>query len=578
MAAAQTELRRFAAYGPTAQEMKDALHDLQNTYWNVHKGEEVGDSSTIAAALADALSQGGPIPGNDADRVFDRATAGLSIDEVRAAFSEDWSGTGARIAFVTTAPPAAGALTAAWAAGEAGPTPAAATTVAAVAWPYQSFGKSGTVVAREAFPALDMVKLTFANGVVAYVKPQNTEAERRVTVNVSFGAGRHGLTADQAFVASLGGQLTPFMGLQRIGYDDMKRALQDTNWNIDFDIGDTQDSMVGTTWPADLKTELQVLAAFASEPGFRPDLDASLAPALNAGVQLMRSNPSAAVQVALSDALRPGQPSLVPNDARLAAMRATDFRALLRPDLTADPLQVVVVGSIDEKTVTPMLAATFGALPPRAAVDRTRADAWFMRGLDKPLSPITVTLPGAKTAAVGAVWPLWQADPAHRREEMAMQMAGRILGDVLRKRVREQLGKTYSPAVEVSLPDEGDQGMALALVDTAPGDLDQVRAEITAAAAGVAAGQFDQDALDRARTPFLAQTDQTRTLNLWWAGLIAVTHGDPEKINEMVGERDIVASLTLTEVKAAAKRWLSRPPTLITAVPESPGAQASAKP
>lgn len=578
MTAAQTELRRFAAYGPSAQELKDALHDLQNLYWNIHKGEEVGDSPTIAAALADSLSQGAPIPGNDADKVFDRATAGLTVDEVRAAFGEDWSGTGARIALVTAAPPAAGALKAAWAAGEAAPPPAAGTAVAAVSWPYDNFGKPGKVVARQAFPILNMVRLTFANGVTAYVKTQNTEAERRVTVEVAFGAGRHALTADKTFVAALGGRLTPFLGLRRIGYDDMKRALQDVSWNVDFDIGDTQDTLVGSTWPSNLKTELQVLAAFASEPGFRSDLDAGLAPALGAGMQLMRSSPSAAIQLALGDALRPGQPSLIPDAARVSAMRAADFGALLRQDLTTDPLEVVVVGSIDEKTATPLLAATFGALPPRAPVDRTRADAWFMRGLDKPLPPITVTLPGAKTAAVGAVWPLWQADPAHRREEMAMQMAGRILADVLRKRVREQLGKTYSPAVEVSLPDQGDQGMAFALVDTAPGDLDQVRGEITTVAAGVAAGQFDQDALDRARAPFLAQTDQARTLNLWWASLIAVTHGDPAKIDETVAERDIVASLTLDEVKAAAQRWFSAPPTLITAVPERPGAQASAKP
>jgi zinc protease len=579
LAAVQTELRRFAAFGPSDQELKDAVHDLRVSYWSQHKSETVGASPAMAAALADALALGDPIPGDDADAVFDKATKGLTVADVRAAFAADWAGSGVRLAYVTSAAPPAGALTKAWADGEAAPAPTTDLAAAKpVIWPYASFGKPGKVVARQAFPTLDMVRLTFANGVVAYVKTLDGEAERKVVARVSFGAGRRELAPNEALSGMLGAKLTPFMGLKKIGFADMRRALQEHAWQVDYDIGDTQSALGGTTWPSDLNIELQVLAAFVTEPGFRDEVDATLPEAMRAGLRVMRAEPAAAVQLALGDALRPGLPSLLPGEADLTRLRASDFAAQIGPDLTIQPLEITLVGAIDEKTATPLLAATFGALPPRVAVDRSRPDAWFIKGFDKPLAPIRVNLPGARTAAVGAVWPLWDGTPDRRREEKAVEMAGRILSDQLRKRIREQLGKTYSPAVEVDIADHSDQGLALALVDTDPADVEQVRAEVTAAAAGVAAGHFDQDALDRARTPYLAQVDQARTQDMWWANLIATTHGDPAKIREAVNERDIVASLSLDEVKQAAAAWFSATPTLITALPERAGAPAAAKP
>lgn len=579
LAAAQTEIRRFAAYGPTDIEIKDATHDLLVTYWNQHKVESLGASPAIAAALADALSQGEPIPGDKADDVFNATVKGITAEEVKAAFVADWNGAGPFLALITQTAPPAGAVKAAWAEGEvAAPPPAGPAAAAPVAWPYGAFGKPGKVVARRAFPTLDMVRLTFDNGVVAYVKTLDHEAEQAVEVKVAFGAGRREVAASQTMEALLGAKMLPYMGLQKIGYLDMTRALSEHGYSVDLDIEENTNVLGGSTRPSDLGVQLQVLTAFVSDPGFRPDMDAAFPTAIRAGLRVMRAEPSASVELALGDALRPGLPSLLPPADILASRRAKDFEALLGPGLRDQPLEVTLVGAIDEKTATPLLAATFGALPARKPVDRRRADGWYIGGLDKALPPITVTLPGAATAAAGAVWPLWTGTADRRREEIAVEMAGRILSDVLRKRIREQLGKTYSPAVETAMEDNADQGLVLALVNTAPTDIDVVRKEVLVAAAAIAAGQFDQDSLDRARAPYLAQLDQARGQDAWWANLIAVQHGDAARINEVLDQRDLAASLTLDDVKQAAAAWLSRPPTLVTALPETQAASAAPKP
>ncbi len=579
LAAAQTEIRRFAAYGPTAAEIKDGLHDLLVTYWNQHKVEEIGPSPTIAAALADATSQDDPIPGDQADDVFNHAAEGITPENVKAAFAADWVGAGPFIAFVTPTPPSPGALKAAWADGEAAAAPPAASSVEVpVAWPYSAFGKPGKVVARKAFPTLDMVRLTFDNGVVAFVKTLDGEAEKGVAVQVAFGSGRRELAGDATLEALLGARMTPYMGLGKISYLDMTRALSEHGFSVDLSIEENTSLLAGSTRPGDVGVQLEVLAAFAADAGFRTDMDAAFPTAIRAGLRVMRSQPGAAVELAIADALRPGHPSLLPPEEVIAAMRAKDFAALLGPGLSTEPLEVTLVGAVDEKTAIPLLARTFGALPRRQAVDRRRTDSWYIGGLDKALPPITVTLPGASTAAAGAVWPLWNGTPERRREEIAVQMAARILSDILRKRIREQLGKTYSPAVEATIEDDSDQGLILALVDTAPADVEVVRKEVLTAAAAIAAGQFDQDSLDRARAPYLAQLDQARGQNAWWARLVATQHGDAARIDEALTQRDVAAALTLEDVKHAAAAWLSRAPTLVTALPETGAASLAAKP
>ncbi len=92
-------------------------------------------------------------------------------------------------------------------------------------------------------------------------------------------------------------------------------------------------------------------------------------------------------------------------------------------------------------------------------------------------------------------------------DSVGAPVSGRLLAEALRRRIREQLGKTYSPMVDVPTPDNSDQGMVFALVDAAPADVDQVRGEVLKAADAVAHGDFDQAALDQARAPLVAQLE-----------------------------------------------------------------------
>ena len=567
MAAVQTELRRLAEHGPSSAETTAAIKTLLGQYYNDQRTIEIGASPVVAQALATRMIAGEALPGESADVVFKAATATLTAADLAAALTHDWSGAGPRFAYIAPSRPPSGALQTAWAETAKAPPPTAYVEAPSQVWPYASFGKPGHVVKRQAIAEAGYVRLTFDNGVVLNVK--QTSFNDRILAAVNFGAGRREFNERDFVVAMLGSGMVEYLGLRRIAFGDLRKALQDKSYALRFSIGNDAFELSGDTRQSDIAAQLQVLAAYASEPGFRSDLDAAMPTALGMGLRMMRSQPTSVIPLALGNAMRPGQPSLLPSDDVLTRLHAADFAALLDPPLLTEPLEVTLVGDITEKQAITEVAKTFGALPARKAVDRTRPDAFFLRGLDAPLPPVTVTMPGAASAAIGVVWPLWVATPERRREELATHLVGRILSDSLRRRIREQLGKTYSPYVEVSSEDNADQGLVMALVDAAPGDLDLVRSEVLAAAAAVAKGDFDAASLDRARAPILARMDAGKGENLWWLNLIAAGRGDAARLRDLAGERDLLASLSLAEVKQAAATWLSRPPTLLTALPEA---------
>jgi zinc protease len=574
LAAAQTELRRFAANGPSPAETAAAIKDLRDHYYNDQRAIEVGESPAIAQALARRMIAGEALPGETADTVFRSATATITAADLTAALTHDWSGAGPRIGYIAPARPPAGALKSAWAANDQGAAPAPYVEAPTQAWPYASFGKPGRVVKHQTVAEADYVRLTFDNGVILNVK--STTFNDHIVAGVSFGTGRHEFDDRDFVIAQLGSGMVEYLGLKQISYRDMYKALHGKAYALRFIIEDETFLLLGETRQRDMAAQMEVLAAYASEPGFRSDMDAALPTALGAGLRMMRSQPTAVIPLALGNAMRPGKPSLMPSDDVLTGLHAADFAALLDPPLLTERLEVTLVGDITEKQAIAEVAKTFGALPARRAVDRSRPDAFFLRGLDAPLSPVTVSMPGAASAAVGAVWPLWVATSQRRREELAMHLAGRILSGNLRRRIREQLGKTYSPFVEVSSEDNADQGLVMAMVDTAPADVELVRSEILAAAATLAKGDFDAATLDQARAPMLAQLDAAKGENLWWMSLIAAGHGDAARLHDLAGERDVLASLSLAEVKQAAAAWLSKTPTLLTALPEAapPGTPA----
>jgi zinc protease len=578
MDALSTEARRFIAHGPTQDEFDRAVEGQRALLRGASGGQGTRQSSDLASTIIAQEADGSVSASPDEyARVFERAVANMTPETLRRRAAQDWSGNGPLIVLTAPEAPATTELVSAWTRAQASPTPGQFVAAKPATWAYTRFGRPGRVARRQVITPPGFVRLTFDNGVVVNFK-QTAFAQDRVNVRVRFGAGRSGLAPQDLFTATIGSELLIEGGLGKHDADTVRRIFSDRGWGADTSMLDNAFIMEGLTATNGLESELQILAAYLSDPGFRPSLDARLPTAIDTIYRMHKTDPSLVLSEALSDAVTPNSPLALPPRERLSQIHTADFARLFKPLLTTSPLEVTIVGDIDEADMTSLMSRTLGALPRRSGRVERRADAWWARYPAEAPPVIRAYHEGpAEKAVVAVVWPLYVADPARRREEFSLNLVASIMDFQLRHRIREELGKSYAPSASISMPDFSDQGAITVMVETAPEDAEAVAREIQAVGAEIARGNFGEDVLDDVRTPFLEQRRQSRDTNDWWLNALDGSAADSTNLNDFMTYEDIFRNLTLTEIKTYAAKWISRRPVVAIVTPSPRTGQTAAE-
>ena len=577
---ALTEVRRMELHGVTPEEVRRAVTQRRTAYRAAAASAETRHSAALAGGLLSDLSEETVEVFSRPEenlRLFEAAVAGLGPAEVDQAFRRDWSGGGPLITLRAPQAPPADTVRAAWAATMASAAPSKPVDEARKAWAYTDFGPAGRVTRRETVVDPGFTRLTFENGLVMNFK-RVAFTRDRVDVSVRLGAGRSGLPYESPMPAMLAAQLLTTGGLGRHDLGDLTWLFQDRQWSVGFTLDSNWYGLGGSTSPADLGLQMQVLAAFLTDPGFRTNADAKIPTSVETLFRTYRSSPGLMMSLAMGEAAQPGGPFGLPPREVLAGVRSADFERLLKPVLTTAPLEVTVVGDVEEARAIEAVAATLGALPRRDGPAAPSVRPPFIRFPAQLPEEIRVVHEGApEKALVGVVWPLYVAVPQRRREEYALQLLEGVFQDALRRRVREALGKSYSPSVSLSMPDYADQGTLSAMVETSPADAEAVAIEIRKLAADLAAGGVSAAAVEDVRKPLLEGRAKQRETNGWWLSALDGSAQRPEWLKDAVQWERLIASLSREEVQAAASAWLTRPAITAFATPAPAVASSAGK-
>jgi zinc protease len=574
----QQEIRRFAETGPSQSELDDAIDVQRATYRGAMRSQATRASDDLAnAILIREMDRDVVAAPPELFRAFDVAVENVTPQDVVAAFKHDWSGSGPLIVLYDSSVPDPVEVRAAWTRNQNAPLPPPPPEPKIAHWGYDDFGKAGRVVNRQQLQSPDFVRLTFDNGVILNFKQTSFEKEL-VQVRVSFGAGRREIANKDFVAAQLGAALFEEAGLGKHDYQEIRRMFSQTSFDASLGVGINSFVLKGSTTVVGLKSQLQLLAAYVSDPGFRSTVNSSLPTLIDYYYRQVRADSGQVVESALGDALLPGGPISLPPEETLSRLRMNDFERLLKPAITQAPLEVTIVGDVDETVAMELVGATFGALPPRADTPRARGDTQFLRFPAGDLPTVHVTHEGPDTEAyVGIVWPVYVAVPERRREEIALTLLTSVFDNELRHRVRQELGKSYAPTVQLMTPDNADQGCVIAIVETSREDADTVVAEIRALALRLSRGEFSDESLEAARKPVEANLARNATSNDWWASYLDGSSRLNAKLVEMVQVPELVAKVTPAEVRKAAADWLARAPLVVLATPDAAAPQTSPK-
>ncbi|HEX8307583.1 MAG TPA: insulinase family protein [Allosphingosinicella sp.] len=568
LAQAQAELRRFAETGPTALEVESAAEQLRSRLRAAVYQSGTRSTRDLAQAIVESELAGTPfVHPSEAMRVFDLLVAGLTPADVKRAFESDWTGNGPLLVLTGPEQVAPAELAAAWRANEAAAPLEAFADRETATWAYGKLGKRGKVASREAGP--EFTRLTFKNGAVLNFKQTGFQSGG-AEIRFRFGHGERGLSVADRMPMTLAAGLFPNGGLGRMDYEEIGSALANSTWAFSLEPRPTAFMLSSSTLSDNVEQQMHLLAAYMTDPGFRPLIDEKLPTALDLTYRMVDTEPSFVATLALERALFPGRESLPPRE-RMAAYRAADFERMLKPALTRSPVEVTIVGDLTEEVAKRSVAATFGALPPRPALAALPEGEGPFRYFPERLPPpVTETHRGpADKAAAVLAWPLWVASPERRPEEYSVHLLRSILETRLLRQVRVVMGKVYAPAVSLATPDDADQGILTVVLEAAPDDIRPLVEAARGVAGELAGGAISQEELDAARTPLLASADQALSENAAWASMIAHAGSDRAALRELTGLRSDLEALTIEDIRRAAATWLKPAPALARAIPAS---------
>lgn len=559
LAAIDQEQRRIARFGVEQSELDREITEYRSMLQAAAGGAATRTSPDIATTLAWSTGENLVFTSPVEDlSLFDAAVKGLTADEVNRALQSVFAGNGPQLVLQIPQMPDGGIATIEKAYASSRAVPVAAPEHAASAvWPYTSFGPPGTVVEQHAIDDLGVTMVRFANGVRLTVKPTKFRTDE-VLVRANIGRGRLDLPHDRPLPVWAAPAFA-LSGLKAIGYDDMQKALAGNIVGNDFSIQDDAFRLEGTTRPADLTTQLQLLTAYVSDPAYRPDVFKRVQQAYLNSLPQLQATPGAVVSRDLSGLLHSDDPRWTfPERTQLLDAKPEDFEALLRPLLSNGQIEITVVGDIKADDVIRATAQTFGALPVRADASEP-ADGSDVRFPAPTAEPVVRFQDGRSDNAAAVV----AAPIGDFLSNLPRAAAANVTGAILQNRLVDQFrvaeGATYSPQGDVDLSRSiPGYGFAYVYVETTPAKVDHFFDLVNKIAADLRDSDVSPDELTRAKAPIIEEIKRSQQTNGYWLESLRGAQTDPRRLDRIRGSIDGYQSITAGDIRSIATAYLKQ--------------------
>ena len=552
---AEQEVRRAMKYGFTPAELKNQIENTSGALKAAVEAEATRSNQSLANLIVASA-------GFDKFVTTPRFTAAEFADiaktltpaQVNAAFRELWTGSAPLIHVSAKDDIPTQQLADAFNASRQVAVSAPKESVAK-AFAYQSFGKPGIVASDTRIADLGVRTVRFANNVRLNIKKTGFETGR-VRFLVRLGDGILDLPRDEPGLAPMLTLTSSTAAVKKHSLEDLKDLLAGKVITVGTKVEGDGFIASGATTPQDLALQMKVSAAYLLDPGFRPEAAGQWANALPVLEKQWDSQPEAVAGTRLPIILASGDERFgIPTAAVLSKRSFDEAKAALAPVIAAAPIEITIVGDVDENAAIAAVASSFGALPSRKLSDNVAADL-RKASFRSSTSPIVLTHDGpADKALVESVWPT--ADDSNYREVVGMALLKDVLNVMLTDSIRETLGDTYSVGVSSIMSNVFTGfGYLSAAAVVAPDKTDEVQKAIAEAAAQLRDKPVSDDLLARARNPALENIDRSQRDNGYWLAALSRAQSEPDRLNRVRDAKRLMQSITAADIQNLAQKYL----------------------
>lgn len=527
--AALKTLHQFVGQGVTAAEVAAFVNQTDAQMSNLVKTQKTQFSDSVASDLEDAINDDGVyISAQQYADLWTKIRPALTVDATNVLAKWLFDGDGPLLARQGEDPAVfdADAMKAAYTEVQ-GETDAVWTQDTAVAWPYTNFGPPVKAARKQVVNLLDYDRFVYPNGVVVNIK-SSPLIKNEVIVSVRFAGGNKLFSpADSPLLQKTNIFDVVDGGLTKISPDAMTKALADKTVSVTYSLDEDSAMLSGTTTTDSYNTEMQLLMAYVTDPGYRADTFASKIASLDYVYSTMTTDPGNVLNIGLSGYLTGNDPrARFPTKAEMAATTLDDMKAMLRKTMTDVPIEITISGDINEASALRQVERTFATLPP-VPDHYTPAPGADHIALPTDRTPQVYYHDGRDDQEVAfAAFPATDA-LADIPSTRAMDLLAAVFDGRLNDELREHEGATYDSQAATNLSETfKGYGYIWAQATIKP-DMDQAFYDaVTKIATDLQAQPVTNDELDRARSPLVNGIGDKYKTNDDWQAVIAGLYGN----------------------------------------------------
>ncbi len=431
---------------------------------------------------------------------------------------------------------------------------AAREKVTTIVWPYTSFGTPGVPGPIKAIEQLTATMVSFPNGVRLAVKPTKFKPGE-IQIGVKFGQGTRGLDPKNTvpgFLWSIGGLQEA--GLGKLDAQQLQTALAGKLVALRPGIDDEAFMLNAATRPEDLETQLQLLAAQLSDPGWRPGVIGRLQQLVPAMLANANASPQGVFQLQSDTLLRSGdQRTAFPAIEKVQTTTMEDIRNALKPEMTRTPISVVIVGDVTVPRAIELVAKTLGAVPTASPAGAAAP----LRAFPKAGSATLYHNGRADQALAFTAWPT-QGFYRDTRITRALSLLSDVIQLRLNDRVRTSEGLAYSPrSGRAASEEDASYGYLSVSAEVEPSKIETFRQDVDAIVRDLKAKPVTAEELERARKPLLERLLAARSSdNAYLKTRLFEVLATPDSAADFAAAPAMVKSFTADELQKVAQVFL----------------------
>lgn len=408
---------------------------------------------------------------------------------------------------------------------------------------------------QENVEGLDITTIDLDNQVRLTLK-QTDFKQGSFLFKVVFGQGRACEPKDKPGISHIGEQTVRFSGLSALNPDQLAAALAGRDVSIEFSVEDSFFSLTGAAEPREMELVFQLIHAFLSDPGFRPE---SLALAKHQYRQMydaMKQTTDGIMQIEGERFLAAGHPGFgMAHPDAVDLLTLTDIRSWLDPCFNQGGFDVSVVGDFDPDAAISHARVYLGAF--KAPEEKSlcidvpdpvqfpkgeRLDLILDTKIDKGLARLAFLTDD-----------YWDID-----QTRSLSILSRVLSERLRKTIREKLGAAYSPYAynHPSLIHDG-YGVMHLVAPVTHENTDMVVQALNEIVRDAVFSGISPEEVPLALNPVLSQLNVLRQTNAYWLNsVMADSRRYPQRLawaNSMVSG---YGAITHEDLTMLARKYL----------------------